>query len=343
MTTIKEILQGTFLHKKWWNYYGDFFPQDIFSSDSNGCKDFVKKFFNKSGKAELFCCAKSLGHPLSTERWEHIVYVFLLGIYVYRTSSYKKTIDEEIDKLKKRLNGKSDIEFAFIWFLICLSHDLFCSSENDLQRLPFLDTEKYKLRGIYSVPKLFRKLPIRYYFYRRLQGKNDHGVYAGLKMYRKLCNIRKEQKKYKNSCSPDSPLNWDKSLEKVYNYAAWIVTCHNMWFMHDDEKDEASDCTLYKSFGLDELILSDNGEKYKKECRKYPIFRLFCIIDTIEVIKKVGSEELENIGMDVTENTITIDVSKSKEKEKLKDKIMSLNSWIVDVQGKEDYTFKINL
>ena len=342
MSTIKEILQKTFQHEEWWNYYGEDFPHDIFSSEE--CKEFVKKFFSKSGKAELFLCAKSLVHPLSTERWEHIVYVFLLGIYVYRTSSCKSTIDEEIDKLKKQLKEKSDIEFAFIWFLICLSHDLYCSSENDLQRLPFLDIEKYKLRGIQGVPKLFRKLPIRYYFYRRLQGKNDHGVYAGLTMYRELCNIRKGQENYKTSYSPDSPLNWNKSLEKVYNYAAWIVTCHNMWFKHANEKDEALDCTLYKLFGLDELILADNGEKYKKECRKYPIFRLFCIIDTIEVIKTVRSTEgLENISMDVTENMITIDVSKSENEETLKDKIMSMNNWIVDVQEEGDYTFKINL
>lgn len=340
MKNLKEILSETYNHKTWWSYYGCKKVFDIFSP--YGCKSFVENFFEKSGKANLFHFLQE--KSLCSERWEHIVYVFLLGIYLYKKSSYQETVEAEI----KALNGKSntDIKFEFVWFLICLCHDLYHSSEDDLSEDYF---DSCKLKKVCGVPSLFNKLPLRYYFYRRLQGKNDHGVVTGFKMYNELCRIRKEQESYVTESQNGIMLSWNKNLEKIYNYTAWIVACHNMWFKHSYVPTDVLSCTLYRLFGLDDLIFNSEYDiaQYKQKCKKNAIFRLFCIIDTIEVIKVVcKTEELEKIKMDVLNDGIIIDVSESEDKEKLKDNIESLDKWIVDIESMKTmglYSFKIKL
>lgn len=78
MKNLKEILSETYNHKMWWGYYDCEKEFDIFSPD--GCKGFVGSFFEKSGKANLFHFLPE--NDLNSERWQHIVYVFLLGIYL---------------------------------------------------------------------------------------------------------------------------------------------------------------------------------------------------------------------------------------------------------------------
>ncbi len=340
MKNLKEILSETYNHKAWWNYYSGENGFDIFSSD--GCKDFVKSFFLKSGKADLFRFLPK--RDLCSERWQHIVYVFLLGIYIYQKSSYHGAIEDEIKVLNDK--SKTDVKFEFVWFLICLCHDLYHSSEDDLSE-DFFDSCKFKKAC--GVPNLFDKLPLRYYFYRRLQGKNDHGVVTGFKMYDELCKIRKQQESKMEESQNGTTLIWNKELNKIYKYTAWIVACHNMWFKHSYIPSDVSSCTLYRLLGLDGLIFNSKYDiaQYKQKCKKKAIFRLFCIIDTIEVIKVVcNTDDLEKVKMDVSNDGITIDVSESKDKEKLKNNIESLDEWIVDIESIKDrglYSFKIKL
>ena len=345
MKTIKNILLTTFQNKEWWNYYGGIFDCDIFTSKD--CKSFIEEFFEKSGKTNLLRYLESQATSLESERWQHIVYTFLLGIYIYKKSSYRTSIDNEIRKLFKK-GLESEIKFEFVWFLICLFHDLSYNVENNLSNDIFLDFKKYKLRTVSGVPSLFKGLPIRYYYYRRMQGKNDHGVFAGLTMFKQLYEIRKKQKDNYDKCHTDKEkiLCWEKPLEKIYNYAAWVVACHNMWFKHSNETSEALECTLYRLFGLDNLILNDDGRMYKHECRKYPIFFLFCIIDTIEVIKVTcGIEELGKISLEILEDgdAILIDISEARDQKRLMANIKSLDKWITDVTVESNYRLKIKL
>lgn len=343
MRTLKEIITYVYSCGNCWNYYGGCSYEDIFCKE--GCKQFVEQFFSRSGKSNLLRFL--LQEELSTERWQHIVYVFLLGIYVYGKTEFEGLIDDEIDRLDKRIKSISKIKFEFIWFLVCLTHDLFHSSEEDLSKESFLDFKNYKLRALHGVPRLFQNIPIRYYFYRRLYGKNDHGIYAGLTMFKTLCDIRRQQERSQvYTQSDDIVLCWDKPLEKVYNYVAWIVTCHNIWFRYTDKKEDVVDCLLYKLFGLDELILNDSGREYKKECRDHPIFYLFCILDTIEVIKIACTiDELDKIWLGISDDRkdIIIDVSESQNKMQLSKNIRSLNDWIADVVDIDNYTFRIKL
>ncbi len=155
-------------------------------------------------------------------------------------------------------------------------------------------------------------------------------------MFQKLCEIRKDPNAMSNLC-------WDKSLEKVYNYAAWIVACHNIWFIDQSDKTKAIDCILYELLGLDDLILTDKGYNYKMKCRQCPIFYLFCIIDTIEAIKVAFQvDELSKISIAVSGYEIEIDVSCAMDKERLAANIKSLNTWIANVEITDNH-FKIKL
>src|SRR5690554_5395709 len=119
--TFKQILEETFNDSQNWNYYsGNNFTEFPLISEEES-KKFIKSFFNLSGKGE---------HKLQEQidklgsRAVHVVSAFLLGHCLYKNSIFKNKIDNEIDQLKVGLNLKSDVQFSFMWFLICLFHDI---------------------------------------------------------------------------------------------------------------------------------------------------------------------------------------------------------------------------
>ena len=86
----------------------------------------------------------------------------------------------------------------------------------------------------------------------------DDGIYAGITMYKSLCDIRSEQEK--NSWKNDK-ICWEKELEHIYNIASWVVLCHNIWFV---QKNEKCNCELYEKFNLNSLVLEKDKHKIKR-------------------------------------------------------------------------------
>lgn len=291
-----NILHTSFDYKDCWNFYSnkDINLENAFDSEDNS-KEFIKRFIKLAEKAEtnaLFEKIDNLGI-----RATHIVCTFFLGIYLYeKNERIKEAIDAEICRLKKKYKFTSDVQFSYIWFLICLFHDLGYDYENNPDAYrdfeDFFKKVKY-LRDLgkgEGVPKLYEHVYKKYFNYRLESMKVDHGICAAFILYRDLCKIRNEQH---SSDEPKSILSWEPQLDKVYNYASWIILAHNIWFVREKDKCGAK---CYESKKLKKLILKENDgvPKYSISLKKHPFLFLFCLVDSIEPFKIVKEVSLLN-------------------------------------------------
>lgn len=327
--TFKELILESFRQKKW-NYYSDEFIEKLDIDKPDDCREFIRKFFAISGKAGELNSIDAI-KSLTDERCQHNVYVFLLGVGVYNNCVGVKTlIDKQIQHYAELYRCKSDVNFYFIWFLCCLFHDLGYQVEDTDSHVGILAFSKgQKLVG---VPKVFDKKTIENYWdYRqKCHNKNDHGLYAGITMYKSLCDIRGEQEK--NSWN-NGKLGWEKELEHIYNIASWVVLCHNIWFVQEDEK---CNCELYEKFNLNSLVL-ENG-RYIIKIDKHPLFFFFCLIDTIEPIKVVkDSALLEQIDITVGKKEIVISSNlKCECSDRYLKGVSGLSGWLTKTKWKDN-------
>ncbi len=331
-----ELIRETFRCRRW-NYYSDEFIEKLNITTSDDCREFIRKFFAVSGKAGELNSIEEI-NLLSYERCQHIVYVFLLGVGIYdKVVEIRTRIDEQIQQYVEQYGCKSDVNFYFIWFLCCLFHDLgYVVEDADTivdERITFSNGQK-----LIGVPKVFKKETIENYwnYIQRCRKKNDHGIYAGTVMYRSLCDIRSKQEK---DCWDNNKLCWEKELERIYNIASWIVLCHNIWFYHKGKKCERE---IYEAYHLDKLLLEE-GE-YKIKMKEHPLFFFFCLIDTIEPIKKVKDTSLlEQIDISYGEKEIIItsNLKCGCGDNYLRD-ISGLNDWLTKTK-REDNQVKIAL
>jgi len=128
--SFKQLLIETFENDGTWNYYanGEIYRINPFKSTVESI-EFIKKFITLSGKnaQELFNKINELD-----DRAVHVVSTFFLGVYIYENSDLIKcSIDNKMKKYRDNRRYKSDIKFCFIWFLICLFHDLGYSFEKN--------------------------------------------------------------------------------------------------------------------------------------------------------------------------------------------------------------------
>jgi hypothetical protein len=240
---------------------------------------------------------------ISKVRCAHIIFTFLLGLFIYKQS---EPIKSAIEKTTERLltNAGHPNDFPFLWFLICLFHDLGYSEENKQQnsriRVDWVNNQK-KLAAFDGVPELYSKIYRQYFLYRKIEhGKTDHGIYAGLKMFKILCNIRKKH-------TDNSKGGWKKELEDLYNLASWVVLVHNMYFTKDTQLET---CALYKKYSLDELILETEGgsiKNYPIKLSEYPVLFLFCLVDLIEPMKRIEKIECcDEINFEIKDDKLEI-------------------------------------
>lgn len=200
MKSYHDILQETFRHPEWWNYYNSSILESLDIFDSKDCYRFANDFFHNSGKATSLNTLLIQIDKLESSRCQHIVYTYLLGIYFYNNSKkIKYTIDQKINRYNK--------EFPFIWFLICLFHDLGSSNENACIEESI--TDSIALRQPSGIPRFYKDLYKNYYEYRKSFSIYDHGITAGLIMYRDLCKIRRIK------AHSSHPLFWGEKLESV--------------------------------------------------------------------------------------------------------------------------------
>ena len=292
--SIKDLIQEVFRHQDLWDYYSDDLFKIMDLEDSVKCKEFINRFFSVSGKAGCLVDIVEIDDLLKKhpERCQHIVYVFLLGIGIYnKNAKIKKLIDEKVQLYSQKYKCESDVNFIFIWFLCCLFHDLGYIEENSLD----LDWEfSYKDIGkCEGVPIMYRYKIKKYLEYRKKEcQKVDHGIYAGVSMYKTLCAVRSRQEK---ECDNNTKLSWEENLIYIYNIASWIVLCHNIWITGNPDK--------YTEYGLQDLL----DKPYPIKLNKSPLFFFFCLIDSIEPIKNIKDFALlRDIDIDISEDSIKI-------------------------------------
>ena len=301
--TIKKILEEILAQQEKWNYYSYENTINPFDSNENS-KEFIKNFIIKSCKAETNQLYQKINN-LVDGRALHIVSTFFLGIYFYENSaSIKRQLNKTLKKYKNPKKYKSTIEFSFVWFLACLFHDLGYEFEAESKyesfEIFFEEEKLISLKKYSGVPSIYSQIYKDYFNYRVLKNKNDHGICAAFVLFSDLQKIRKEQEESANN---STGLCWEKSLVNVYNFAAWTILAHNIWYA--DSKEQLT-VNNYKEANLNDLILKEN--EFKITLVKHPFLFLFCLIDSIEPLKRVKRFSLlEKIEIQILNDTIIIE------------------------------------
>lgn len=276
MNTLHNLYKETISDKKW-NYYS--LQNSIISnihdiSNHEYCKEFIKQMIKVSGKeATPF---SDYIDDLDEQRLKHIVSCFFLGHVFYGNFPYiSKHINSALDKIKLKndLYEQSKDKFSYIWFLCCLFHDLgYAIEKNNKYDGKLNIPSKNRVLGI---PKIYSKKNIELYKCYRycICNKKDHGIYGGSIFYDEMYKLRKEKQQY------DQSMYWGKDLEQAFANAAWVIICHNIFFVNKD----SSDAKQYESCGLNDFILNKNERKIKFD--KHPLLFFFCLIDSIEPLK----------------------------------------------------------
>lgn len=343
--SINSIIENTFRDQSLWNIYNsETLPKiDIFTPE--GCRDFINIFMKVSKKRGENFKSEVLEH-LDDDRVQHIVSVFFLGLGIYNTNDYiKSLIDKEFLEFKREEGVENAFDdtmnFAYIWFLISLFHDLGYPIENgDLQfDIDYiLKYGLYKLEKISFVPDFYSlKLGLSYDEYIKAndnlpKNKHDHGVCGGIKMYDSLCYIRN------SSCNEESDAIekelWKPELDKIFKFVSWIVFCHNMFFVDQNDTQGSS---IYRKYNLQKLI-KEPGE-YKIKLHDYPLFVFFVLIDSIEPVKKTKDFKLlDYILLQSGDDKIIIESKlDTKEIRFYNEYINRLNSWFTRVTSEDGY------
>lgn len=332
--SFKDAIDQTFKSKDIWNYYNgeeEFTENPMLSIEKS--KEFIRNFIKLSRKSE-----NELNRQIDKieMRTTHIVSTFFIGHYIYKNNEKIKTsINEQLENLKQKWKVKSNVNFSFIWFLTCLFHDLGYAIEEKDIRYNSLETLKkeqgesmIELMEVEGIPTFYKDIHSHYYDYRiKHHQKNDHGITAAYLLFDSLCKIRTfEENKGQSS------LCWEKELENVYNFCAWNILAHNIWFCNESDKEKVE---KYKNFHLDELILDDTSEsKYKISLKEHPFFFFLCLVDTIEPYKRIKDyENLSKIKLQVFNEKIEISSeSENEDIKKVLDDAENLKNWLTSVK-----------
>ena len=245
-------------------------------------------------------------------------------ILYHNNSILQKYIKKYLLKYPQR-NETEEQRFAYLWMLICLFHDNGYAVENGEINVSQDDFKTYykKFPKNIGLPRLYSKKVLkRYYKYKECKrGQKDHGIVCGLKIYTDLCDLREEKEKV------DTSHYWGKELEKDFAIISWIIACHNIFFI--DENDINFKCYTCKK--LDKFIRKES-DSYPISIKAHPIFFLFCLVDSIEPIKVFDNiDALENIHCDIA--SMKFDFSKIcfDKGVEYENKVLGLKKWLVNV------------
>lgn len=299
-----------------------------FDSDYN-TKEFIIRFIELSGKAE--------GNPLFTniekldnQRLRHIVSTFFLGTHLYyNVPKIKSSIDLVLNRLKKQ-NPDSNITFSFIWFLICLFHDLGYLIENQDIYKDFddfiKDKVKYFLKERVGVPTIYENVYKDYFNYRLNSAndfirKPDHGICGGIILFNKLNDILLKKQKNKKS----KGLSWNPKLINIYRHASWVILSHNIFFIRKGGIEEK----IYRENNLDDLIL-EKHECSKIKLKKHSFLFLFALVDTIDPVKTLGNyENLKKLLFKSNSNKIVFELNDKEFQYAYFNKVCDLKNWLI--------------
>lgn len=340
--TFYNLIDSIYCEPQEWIYSKKLQCNNIDIFNPKDCKTFVERYLGSAGTlASPGSLADVLEtHTIDDNRYQHIVFTFFIGLAIYnKCGLINNVINEKFcndNKYRIALEKHQEAPFAYIWFLICLFHDLGYKYEysnllntnikkfDDLINCSKIDdvTIIDKLEG---VPDFYHTVVEHYFKYRLMAEKLDHGICGGFILYHDLCDIRRTHKN--NKPRQFNKGYWKDELELIFAYAASVVLCHNIFFASNPLTKE-----LYIKFKLGSLI---TNKKYKINLKEYPIFFLFCLVDSIEPIKVVKDvKSLKKISIDINYNTLSFKTTlKCGCGEKILNNINSLNDWLCPAQN----------
>ncbi|WP_338236780.1 hypothetical protein [Persicobacter diffluens] len=351
MTILENILD---LRQEDWDYYASVdgkYLENPFSSYIPH-REFIERFFERAGKEGVL---RSINPQLSPQNGdiEHTNSIFFLGILLAKTWRNDSS---------SFFIGESPLGyqiFPFLWFLICLTHDLTTDVENEDQLLESIrDIETLKqhlkcrrilpLKDINSVPDVLLNAIPHYLNWKLnnppkgLEKHVDHGIYAGFKMYDKLVKNREYRQRRIREKKEKKSLFWQKELNEQYAKASQVVATHNIWFNNPDYNKEN---------GLDDLNKQENVR-----FDDYPLYVLFCIVDTIDPVKNVwrnyqgakmphSEKILKGIAINVGERSLTMQNKDLTEADfnRIRLATASLPSWLAVSVHLDNASIKINI
>ena len=338
LTTIEKLFMDTIKDPETWNYYEYDKIKLNNINDSEDCCNFIKNFLERGAKGIDIVNEglNNLKTPEKNKRIKHMVSAFLLGIRLYNKTSYiKDLLDEQIRKIIPEYQTV-DKEFIYFWFMLCFFHDLGYEYEEKNSDENSDESTKNKEQKVKEEAEKFIEkigqscfIPIHlytsetcqaYYKYRKYK---DHGLSIGGYLFEEL---EQNRQKFKNEGRKD--LDFSDRVKELFFQIASIVTVHNIWFCTKEKQIEK-----YKRNNLNNLILEMgmNGRpcEYPISSSEYPLLFFFCLIDTIEPIKRTNL--LSKIKISTHGSKICIE---SNDKDYLEN-IYSMNEWLCPVEQVE--------
>ena len=324
MVTYKQLLENTITDEEAWKHDKPGLAKELDISNAESCRQFIRCFLEDLDKGYEF--ARDL-RELESLRLQHIVSVFFFGVAIYKNSrKLHDSIDHSLMEFVPAVKKHHTNPFPLMWMLICLFHDLayrdeylhtYRSYDKLLEVLnPTVNWQQRELDSLEGVPELYKNVAKKYFKYISEEfKKSDHGICAGLRMFHD-CNIMRVRN------------GWNDGLRKLYNYAAWVITCHNMWTASGRDS-----IILYKKRKLDSLVWQKGT--YPIDPDRYPVFFLFCLIDSMEPIKVVHDTSLlEKIDVEISDKGLSLEYNMLCGcRDALTNKVDSLKDWLTRVEG----------
>ena len=340
MNNLLRTYNDLYEDKSKWKYYSKL-EGDIPFNSFEAARHFIERFIQLSGKSHENSLYENI-QKLDEDRIKHIVSVFFFGTSIYYSvSSIRSSIDRVVSRYQKQ-NPASRIEFSFIWFLICLFHDLGYDIEENKKFSDFedfiSDKVKYFLNKSVGVPQLYENTYKNYFNYRLKSfcpniRKPDHGICGGILLFselnmillKKQCNIKTEG------------LSWNDKLKNIYKFASWVILSHNIFFIRQGDCSESE----YIENNLQDLILSKD-DKPKVNYKKHSFLYLFMLVDSIDPVKIFGDFSiLQHINIETSENEIKISIHDRVKREIYFQKVNNLKEWLIPDIIEEGETIRI--
>lgn len=335
--TISSYIKKVMGKPSLWKYYVDGRLKAPNLSDYQECKRFILHYIKDANKAcELVRDGLDYFSNNNTEsdRLSHIVDTYFIGLALYYDenlnfrSLLRKAL-KEYEAFKHEEEKYLDKEFHYMWFMVTLFHDLGYIYERDLNH-------HFNLRQ--NPSKIYKTVPLLYYNvlenYLKYRNNRDHGICGGLDFDAEICEIRRR------NVAKDKRLSWRPELEQVYHDVAWVIIAHNIWWYRTDDKALKEGLTY---FGLNSLILpltkNKNGfyRSYPIKKNNYPLLFLFCLVDSIEPLKR--SLSLDKIDIETTNNTLLL-MPREYDLPYLKT-VLGMNDWLTPTVLHKDGSIEI--
>ena len=341
-----------------WEYYEFESPIKSYIDIYNKAEELIEKFLFVSNKIKsdiLTNCLNilkekerdttdlelngRLRHIVSLFFWGHVLYQNVPAIKANMNLQFKQFVKSGLFENETDSEENMQILFSFMWFLLCIFHDFGYAYEKNLfsevKDSAFdedidaeLDRPDDFQPDIYSIENIEK-----YARYRKCAfGCKDHGIFGGKVFYGTMLEIGK-------LIAVDSIASKHfkaENVHKIYQYAAWVISCHNIFYNKGNNR--FTNCYICQ--GLECFI---NPKARCLTLTRNPLLFLFCFADSIEPTKTLRSKSYDKktdyeiskaLNLSFENNTLKFDLSNIKCKE-VKDKylrnILSLNDWLIDV------------